>query len=69
MVGAYEKTNRRCNPESSESKDAQALLVSVLDRLRIYTAAPNRDKQDVVALLPDQHLPHNLFPETRKLVV
>jgi hypothetical protein len=44
-------------------KTTHALPVSILERLRIYSAATGIDQQDVIAKLLDQHLPQNPFPQ------
>jgi hypothetical protein len=42
-------------------KTTHNLPVDILDRLRVYAAAVQKDQQDIIADLLDKHLPQNPF--------
>ena len=42
-------------------KTTHNLPVDILDRLRVYAAVVQRDQQDIIADLLDEHLPQNPF--------
>jgi hypothetical protein len=42
-------------------KTTHNLPVDILDRLRVYAAAVQRDQQDIIADLLDEYLPQNPF--------